>query len=568
MIFLLKKHKHLFFLALFVFFNLFFVNKAFHIDDPFTINIAEAVKENFLLPTQVFHSNPILVGYYYAPVIKLLGEKEIWLHIFSLPFSLLAMSAMFLLTRRFAKGSILPVLSLVVSPAFLITSHSIMLDMPLLAFFLSALAAFIYGIDKNNNRLLFISAVFASAAILTKYSGILIIPLVWLYAFLFSKKRVFAFLLIPIAVFFAWIIHNSIFYKEPIFLTTVVEKIWLLSAQTLLSRFLACLSFLCGTSIISIFLLPFLLRVKRNVFVFFMSIPAGTLPFFLRDQFGTYGIIEKVLLAILFISSFFFITLLTLRGGSLYSFGLQGKEGDKDRLFLSLWFVIMLIFTILTQFVAARFILLLFPPLFLFIYNDLLSNEDRAFFLFKRIMLVALLLTFLISTVLAAGDYCFAGIYRDFIESIDENIPQKAKIYFCPSSYRIYFSWGYAYYLRKYYNAQKSGRILENFQKTESLFFVTPSESALPMAVSNDCVENYRYLGFNENLAKTIEYKNNISLHNRQHHTGFYSHDWGLLPFKIFLKEQVIERFRIHRLSLSQSSILNEAPRYSRLPLR
>ncbi len=187
---IIRSRKFICLLLAFVIYNLFFINKAFHIDDPSTIYIARAINQNPLnVPRVLCLSNPILIGYYYAPIIRLFGEREIWLHIFYLPFSLLAIISMFFLGLRFIGKGLLPALSLIVSPAFLIMSHNIMLDIPVLAFSLSAIAAFIYGIDKNDNRLLFLSGVLAGMAGLIKYSGLMVIPIMFIYALLFSKKR-------------------------------------------------------------------------------------------------------------------------------------------------------------------------------------------------------------------------------------------------------------------------------------------------------------------------------------------------------------------------------------------
>ena len=153
-----EKHKNfIILLILFTIYNFFFVNKAVHIDDHFTISIAKAVNENFLNVPKVFFSNPILLGYYYAPIIKLFGEEEIWLHIFYFPFTLLAIISMYSLSLRFTGKSLLPTLFLVSTPAFIVMSQDIMLDIALLGFFLGSVALFTYGLDRDDNRLLILS---------------------------------------------------------------------------------------------------------------------------------------------------------------------------------------------------------------------------------------------------------------------------------------------------------------------------------------------------------------------------------------------------------------------------
>ena len=293
-----------------VIYSLFFINKAFHIDDPFIIDIAKAINTKFFsMPgsfstNPIFFSNPRLMGYYYAPIIKLFGESELWLHIFNLPFSLLVIYSMFLLSSRFAEKSLLPTLSLVVSPAFIIMSHNVMLDISLLGFFLLSIVVFIYGIDQSNNKLLFLSGVLAGVTILIKYSGLLLIPLMLIYALLFSKKRCSVlFLLIPLAIFFLWGMHNSICYNKFGFAQVLDMRLKMWSGQVILRRMFACFSFMSGTSIVSLFMLPFLLRNKNNLCLFLISLPVCLCFFLRKDIFADYSIFEKTLLLIFFVSS-------------------------------------------------------------------------------------------------------------------------------------------------------------------------------------------------------------------------------------------------------------------------
>ena len=160
----MKDNKKLFWLLLtFTIFSLFFINKAYHIDDPFTITISKAIGEHFIRVPQSYQGNPILMGevcdnplflgYYYAPIIKLFQDKEVWLHLFYLPFCLLIIISMYILSRRFIGKGIFTTICLCITPAFIVMSQNIMLDIPLLAFFLGALAAFTYGTDKDDKRL-------------------------------------------------------------------------------------------------------------------------------------------------------------------------------------------------------------------------------------------------------------------------------------------------------------------------------------------------------------------------------------------------------------------------------
>jgi 4-amino-4-deoxy-L-arabinose transferase-like glycosyltransferase len=543
-----EKYRHLVaLLTVFIFYNSFFLNKAFHIDDPYVIAIARAINRDFLkVPIELFLSNPLLLGYYYAPVIRFFGEKEIWMHIFYLPFSLLAIIAMFILSRRFTGEGLLPALSLVISPAFLVMSHNIMLDIPVLAFSLAALAAFIYGTDKNDNRLLFLSGILIAIASLIKYSGLIFIPIMLIYALLSSKRKFCLFLIIPVLIFFIWGIHIKMLYKTFPFMAASLMRVKMWSIDEILTRSFACLSFLTGTSIISLFLIPFLLRKRNNLILLISSFPLGLCPFLFKGVFNNYSCSEIFFLAVLFISSIFII-LIILKNGLLALF----ENSNKDNLFLSLWFMIGLVFIISAQFVSARFVLILLPPMFLLIYKELINQPIYFFNSARKIILFFVAVVFFISTILAVGDYRFAGAYRDFPANLKGKFTQNEHPYFCTATYLNYYAWGYSYYINKYFPKIENNNIKDNLGKIQDVFFVTPKEPVLPLIIQNICpAAEGSTMKFNLVFINRLDYQSKVFLHNRKHRTGFYSHHWGLLPFKIFWQESTLEEFNTYKLEL------------------
>jgi len=558
-------------LLAFVAFSLLFINKALHIDDPFTVTIAKAIgghcinvpktyQGNRIFMDQVY-DNPILLGYYYAPIVSLFGEKEAWLHLFFLPFPLIAIIAMYILSRRFSNSSLLVTICLFVTPAFIVMSQTIMLDTPLLAFFLSALAAFILGVDKDNKKLLFLSGILAAVASLIKYSGLLVILTMFIYAFTTPKKRYSLFLLIPLFIFSLWCVHNFIFYKQIYFLVAVLTKAKEFSLNPIPYRVFACLSFISGTSIISVFLIPYLLDKKINRSLLALSSTVGLSPFLLKDYFmvhdkmakdviiNGYGTVEKVILAFLFISSFFII-LVILKNCALY---FLKNQRNKDSLFLSLWFILILAFCIFIQSVTARFILLLFPPMLLLIFRELRSNKDLSSVGHSnKFIFTSILVTTIISTVLAIGDYRLAGVYRDFTASLKKRLPAGKEVYFCPDSFDTNLCYGYAYYLQKYYLQPQAVKADRNLDKSNNLIYVFPGGAFLSPSFYESCAGYPPESDYRKNLIESISYKGNIFLHNRKFRAGFYSHDWGLLPFYISFRQLPLETFYIYSLIISR----------------
>ena len=508
-------------LILFTAYNSFFINKALHIDDSFTVSVAREVNTNFLKPSLVFFSNPPFLGYYYAPIIKIFGENEIWLHIFYFIFSWSAIISMFFLCKRFSRGSLIPLLFLICTPAFIISSHGIMLDIPLLGFFLASIATFVYGVDRDNKILLIISGLLTAAAILTKYSGLVLIPILFIYALLNTSKKKASYLFIPIFMFLLWNLYCLLFYNYAIFFYALRSKLSHYFFDGIGIRMLASLSFLAGTSIVALFLTPLLLNKKKDMAYFSISLIAGALPFMIKGVFSEYSIFEKIVLSVLFISSTYII-LLIVRG-----------RGDKDSRFLSSWFVLMFIFVLFTNFIAARFLLLLMPPMFLLIYNHLpmaSKNKIRS----------AILICFIFSTVLAIGDYQAADVYRDFIYSLGKGEGP----YFLRGN--SYDSWGYAYYSRKRHDLSE---VDSDARKIPGDIFITPTEPVLPIAIERKAdFDKFLDARYKKTLIDRVFYRGHIFLHHRRLKAGFYSHDWGLLPFSFSVKKSSLEVFEIYRL--------------------
>lgn len=553
----MKDRKKIFFaLLLFAIFNIFFIGKAYHVDDHFTITIAKAVSEHFICIPKVYQGspifsgvvcdNPLLLGYYYAPIFSLFGEKETWMHLFFLPFSLMAVISMYFLSKRFVGAGILAPLCLLITPAFVVMSQNIMLDIPLLAFFLFTLAAFIYGADRNDKRMLFFSVVLAGMCCLVKYSGILVILVMSVYLFTASKKRYLPFLLVPIFIFLLWCVHNLIFYNRIYFLVGVLLKAKEFSFNAISARIFACLSFISGTSVITIFLIPLLCRNKINFLLFVLSMPVGFSSFLAKSIFVGYSTIERLILALLFTASFFLILIICKTSLVV----ILKKSQDKDSLFLSLWFIFILIFTVGIQFIAARFILLLFPPMFLLVAKELNLN-NRLFSLTRqdRFIFIAVLSTMVASLTVAIGDYRLAGVYRDFVTSLKEKLPIEKGLYFCPTSYDANLCYGYAYYLNKYYPQGRNKSIEKGVRGPEDILYIMPNGQFLAPSFYEACLDDPLKHSYKTTLFKSFNYYCNVFIHNRKFHAGFYSHDWGFLPFYISFKKKALETFDIYQIS-------------------
>ena len=236
-------------------------------------------------------------------------------------------------------------------------------------------------------------------------------------------------------------------------------------------------------------------------------------------------------------------------------------------MFLSAWFFLIFAFSILTNFIAARFLLLLLPPLFLLIYNELSSRnlgtvKSKIKFtpleisptqrgIAKFLMGFIILISIIFSTILAIGDYQFAGLYRHFLYSLKKKTPLKEKGMICLRRGHYYNSWGYGYYLEKFHFVNMDYEIKKRLNQQYSIF-ITPTEPVLPLVTEKKfAFREWEDLDYDRILLDSIYYRGNVVLHNRKFHAGFYCHDWGLLPFYLSMRKVPLECFKIYRLSYS-----------------
>jgi 4-amino-4-deoxy-L-arabinose transferase-like glycosyltransferase len=192
-----------------------FVNKAFHIDDTLFIAAAKQIQSNpanfygFNInwygveePMANITKNPPLTCYYIALVAKLFGWSEVALHMAFLVPALAVVLGSFYLAKQFCSHPVLAVMAGVLTPVFLVSSTNVMCDTMMLAFWVWAVAGWVWGMDKNQWSALLVSAVLIAVCALTKYFGMSLILLLFVYSV--AKKRKIGtwvlYLLVPVVV--------------------------------------------------------------------------------------------------------------------------------------------------------------------------------------------------------------------------------------------------------------------------------------------------------------------------------------------------------------------------------
>src|SRR3989344_1168104 len=140
-------------------------------------------------------------------IFKLFGDSLIVAHLISLMFAFITLLFTYYLGKELfsRKVGVISSLILLFTPIFISYSTLFYLEVPLMAFSVMA----IYFALKNKN---YLSIIFGSLAVLTKETGIIIAFAIFCVKLLKEKNFKSLIYLIPVFVFFLWLLTNKLYY--------------------------------------------------------------------------------------------------------------------------------------------------------------------------------------------------------------------------------------------------------------------------------------------------------------------------------------------------------------------
>jgi 4-amino-4-deoxy-L-arabinose transferase-like glycosyltransferase len=180
-----------------------FINKPIHGDDALYIWTAEWIQKhpaNFggfdvnewasAIPMWKASWNPPLLSYYLAGVASVFGWHEIVLHLACLAVTFAAAAGIYFLARMWCDRPLLATLIAMLCPAFLVSSTTLMCDVPMLACWIWALVLWERALtSRKQNWWRFAAAgALAGLAVLTKYSAMTLLPLLPILAIMRTRK--------------------------------------------------------------------------------------------------------------------------------------------------------------------------------------------------------------------------------------------------------------------------------------------------------------------------------------------------------------------------------------------
>lgn len=514
-----------------------FLNKAFHVDDPVFLVVAKHLQSHPLAPYDLEYNwfgdpqsmwfvqqNPPLVSYLLAP-LTWKGHQVEW--IAHSAFGLLAyvlLLAAHAIARRFTQHPLVVVMAFAVTPLFVVSATTVMADIPLLCFWMLALAATLRAADSGRTHWLWLGCLAATAAGFCKYFGIAVVPLIlftWIVRARQFSWNCVAFLL-PIAALFLWgewtraqsgtnHILGAAQYGQSVGLI----------AGPVFQRFSDALAFLGGGTLVALAAIPSLRRRGRRSGVALGLLSLLAVALGMQDL----GSLDTVFWSIMVVT------------GSILVFGAlavpKGRWSSAE-LICSAWLLGTLAFAIFVNWtVSARTVLpALFPALLLVCRH---AEHLGAMASTSRWLTRSAIAAALLSWICAFSDMEHANAGRHFAREQLPPIIAKARKE-TPRDPSVHFigHWGIQHYLEEagYRHMRLSGHSVT----TGDLFIIAENASGI---VPPD-------FSYSQVLDLKINSKNPIRIMNTWSRGGFYSTVFGRAPWA-FSNGHPIDRIHVLR---------------------
>ena len=564
-----------------------FVGKAFHLDDTFFVRLAEEKLVHPLalgLPDHGYEGNffslyldthpPLLTSYMSLLIRAFGGASEAGLHLGFIVFPALAAVSMFFLARRFTGSPLLSALLLIVTPGFMVMAASVMTDVPALALWLAAIAAYVYGVDRERGRLLILAGVFMGLAILTTYQSFSLLLLLFLYILL--QRRITMRNMLPLAaglaVFGAIVVYYIAATGGPPKLSYSIGLN--LAPAFIANKILTTVSVIGGATVFPLVLAAGMLKGKKD-YLAFGGLLAVLLVFFLtKVPSGQYTAVAAVLQAVFYAAGILAVYRF-INSALDAAFADERSPDDLDNVFLILWIAGVMVYTVaLLPYASTRYLLPLFPPVVLMFvkYAQEVFAEDRegkanakaktasaavgyrnkwaAFAAgsgkgkaWTAFAVAAVACTAAMGFAAGIADYQLAGVYRSFASDYSQKLQA--------GGHQIWLAGEFGL---RYYLEEKGGRYLTKDDNSP--------------AVGDHVVLSHELIAYfiSDNLKKRLQLQQRVDypgawpfrVEDPRSQAGFYDQFHGNLPWS--LSTEPIESIEIYVVKDSAQSPVAPGP--------
>jgi len=500
-----------------------FVNKAFHIDDPLFLWAAKHIVQHPLdpygfpvvwyrstMPMAEVMKNPPAVPYVLALVGAAAGWSEPVLHLVFLLPALAVIVGVHQLAREMTPSPLLAAAATLATPAFLVSATSLMCDVPILALWLWAIIVWRKGIREEKAAWLVASGFLIGLSALTKYFGVSLIPLLFLYS-MWQRRRLGRWalcFLIPIAMLAGYQFWTGSMYERGLLtgLTDYVTAARNVGSASIGGSFLVGMSFAGGCALPALLLAPWLWSRRWTIAAGCLAIlgTAAVVFAWVRIEIP-FPAEHRTLLTIQ-------LALFLMGAASVFSLALADfrRNRDSDSALLLAWVMGTFLFAAFVNWtVNGRTVLPMIPPVALLLARRLeLAHELKTYSIAG-----AITVSLALSLWVGAGDASLANSARTAAAEIHNRaIRQQNRILFTGH-------WGFQYYMESL-----GGVALDPDQVEATILDVvvvprnnSNTEIQLPASRPDNTV--------------TIKMKTGVTTVGGQVGAGFYSSLWGPLPY-------------------------------------
>ena len=438
---------------------------------------------------------------------------------------------MYLLARRFTRNALIATLLLLATPAFMAASHTLMGDLPMTAFWMAAAACFIYGVDRDDNRLLLLAGVASLLAVLTGYQALALLLLLPAYARLKGKLawKTALPMALPLLGFGAYAFLSLAYYGSlPRF--THAQGLSL-EGTSILARVEGNFLQLGGASIFPLIMAGvFCLRRRR----WLMLIPVIAGSFGLALYYSLTSEIfppaTAILLGVFLTAAVVIVLSISRESASQLAIAVSRRRVDTDYIFLAFWFLLMLsAVALVLPHATAKYLLPFLAPAVLLFFREM-EAAIRSATVITVVALLALALTFVTGTAVSSSDYQLAQTYKDFALGFQDHYEPAPDVWFVGE-------WGFRHYMES-----KGYRYLasDSTSPREGDLVVQVGLMGWPLqqAVTDRLMLVDKYEAGSNSPLRVLNFEANA---------GFYGTHWGKLPFTF--SNHPLETFRVYRVT-------------------
>lgn len=438
-----------------------FSGKAIHIDDPLFLWTAQHITQHPLdpygftafwwnRPTPMWHvqQNPPLAAYYLAVIGSIAGWSERALHLGFLLPAMVVVLGTYRLARRFTRRAFLAAAATLAAPGFLISATTLMCDVSMLALWMLALVFWIEGLDEPVKPIyLALSSFLIGTCALTKYFGVSLIPLLFVYSWFRQRslRRWIAYLAIPLLMLGGYELYTAHLYGHGHIAEAASYQSTVRQQEGRSGRALVGLAFLGGCALPALTFIPFLWSRRQ---ILWLATASGLLALFFWSgwidlgsvyQYETWLHANRPWIAM---QLFFYVA----GGLSILALTIVDywEKRDTVSLVLILWIFGTLLFALVLNWtVNARSLLPMVPAAAILIARRL-DALNKATTTWHCALVIPLVISGAISLWVAAADMAIANTARTAANYIHEKTRDDFS--------RPWFQgrWGFEYYMESF----------------------------------------------------------------------------------------------------------------------